>query len=200
MTSLLACSRHPEIAAPPTDRLTAPASADDASASGPALELVESWPLETTLDRPRVADTAAVWLAMIGGARESLDLGEFYVATEPGSPLEPILAAIEAAAARGVRVRLLIDEKFYAKQPAGADRLAAIAGVEVRRLDLSALGGVMHAKYFVVDGREAYLGSANFDWRSLAHIHELGVRLREPTLVAGIAALFAHDWAAAGRE
>jgi hypothetical protein len=29
--------------------------------------------------------------------------------------------------------------------------------------------GVLHAKYFVVDGREAYLGSQNFDWRALAH-------------------------------
>ncbi|MEZ4385645.1 MAG: phospholipase D-like domain-containing protein [Nannocystaceae bacterium] len=203
MTSLLACSRHPEIAAP-DDNHPAIAEAAPESAAAPAigapLELVESWPVETSLDRPRVRDTAGVWLEMIDGAEASVDLGEFYVATAPDSPLEPILAAIEAAAARGVRVRLLIDAKFYAKQPEGADRLAAIAGVEVRKLDLSALGGVMHAKYFVVDGREAYLGSANFDWRSLAHIHELGVRLREPALVAGIAALFAHDWAEAGAD
>ncbi len=175
----------------------------DPSAPGPsdlrAVELVETWPRETTLDHPDIADTATVWLEMFAGAEESIDLGEFYGATAPGSALEPILEALEAAVARGVRVRLLIDAKFYARQPEVADRLGA-AGVEVRRLDLSELGGVMHAKYFVVDGRAAYIGSANFDWRSLAHIHELGVRLREPALIAAVRAIWAKDWSAADAD
>ena len=38
-------------------------------------------------------------------------------------------------------------------------------------------GGVLHAKYFVVDGEEAFVGSQNFDWRALAHIQEMGVRV-----------------------
>ena len=37
-------------------------------------------------------------------------------------------------------------------------------------------GGVQHAKFFIVDGEEVFLGSQNFDWRALKHIHELGVR------------------------
>jgi len=171
----------------------------DPRASAPAVELVETWPRETTLDHPDIADTASAWLEMFATAEESIDLGEFYGATVPDSPLEPILEALEAAVVRGVRVRLLIDAKFYARQPEVADRLAA-AGVEVRRLDLSELGGVMHAKYFVVDGRAAYIGSANFDWRSLAHIHELGVRLHEPALIAAIEAIWAKDWSAADAD
>jgi phosphatidylserine/phosphatidylglycerophosphate/cardiolipin synthase-like enzyme len=60
------------------------------------------------------------------------------------------------------------------------------------------MGGILHAKYFVVDGRETYLGSQNFDWRSLTHIHEIGVRVRDPAATASYARIFALDWELAG--
>ncbi|MCB9568779.1 MAG: phospholipase [Myxococcales bacterium] len=191
---VVSCSRQPAAPEAPT-RAAENAPAHAAAAS---LSLVESWPRETPLDHPEIPDTAAVWLEMIGAATSTLDLGEFYGASVDGEALDPILAAVEAAGARGVRVRFLCDASFYAKEPAVADRLATMPGVEVRRLDLGEGGGVMHAKYFVVDGREGYLGSANFDWRSLDHIHELGVRIREPSTIAVLAAIFAADWAQAG--
>lgn len=31
-------------------------------------------------------------------------------------------------------------------------------------------GGVLHSKFWVVDGRHVYVGSANMDWRSLAQV------------------------------
>jgi phosphatidylserine/phosphatidylglycerophosphate/cardiolipin synthase-like enzyme len=55
--------------------------------------------------------------------------------------------------------------------------------------------GILHAKYFVVDGKEAFVGSQNFDWRALEHIHELGVRTTEPVIVGRLSRLFAIDWA-----
>jgi phosphatidylserine/phosphatidylglycerophosphate/cardiolipin synthase-like enzyme len=107
--------------------------------------------------------------------------------------------ALERAAARGVRVRVLAEEKFYAQYPDTLERLARQKGVEVRRLDWKAAagGGVLHAKYFVLDGREAVLGSQNFDWRSLAQIQELGVRFRAPAAVGALQSVFEADWAAA---
>src|SRR5262249_6278925 len=71
--------------------------------------------------------------------------------------------------------------------------------LEIRRLDMHArAGGILHAKYFIVDRAQAYLGSQNFDWRSLTHIQELGVRLRAPAIVATLVDLFETDWALAG--
>ena len=68
----------------------------------------------------------------------------------------------------------------------------------MRSLDLKPVaGGILHAKYFVVDEREAFLGSQNFDWRALEHIQELGARVRIPAVVGALAAVFAHDWAIA---
>ncbi len=165
-----------------------------------SIELVESWPLGTSLDHADVVDAANVWITMVDAAVRTVDLGEFYVSNGPepsapfGGKLEPVLAALERAVARGVRVRLLVDATFHAKYPETVARLEA-HGAKVRRWDVAkATGGVLHAKYFVVDGRDAYLGSQNFDWRSLAHIHEIGVRVRDPGVVAGLAAIFAGDW------
>ncbi|HEY0478535.1 MAG TPA: phospholipase D-like domain-containing protein, partial [Kofleriaceae bacterium] len=71
----------------------------------------------------------------------------------------------------------------------------------VRHLDLKATtGGILHAKYFIVDDREAFFGSQNFDWRALQHNYELGARVGDPAIIGGLAAIFAADWARAGGE
>jgi phosphatidylserine/phosphatidylglycerophosphate/cardiolipin synthase-like enzyme len=158
------------------------------------VDLVESAPIETTLQHPDIAQAYQVWPEMIAGASRALDIAEFYVSDEPDSRLEPTLQAIEAAAGRGVAVRLLADAGFAKKYPETLDRLAA-RGVTVRRFDVHAvMGGVLHAKYFVVDGREVYLGSQNFDWRSLTHIQEIGARVRDPAVAASFERVFAMDW------
>jgi phosphatidylserine/phosphatidylglycerophosphate/cardiolipin synthase-like enzyme len=95
----------------------------------------------------------------------------------------------------------VLDHEFADREAELPARLAEMEGVEVRILDVGAtMGGVLHEKYFVVDEREAFLGSQNFDWRSLEHILELGVRLDEPRAVTFLADLFEHDWALAGGD
>jgi len=173
------------------------AAIDRAAIEGqPAIELVETAPIETTLDHADIPNAADVWLEMIGGAQRSIDLAEFYVCDEAPSKLTPVVDALVAAAARGVKVRFVIEEKFYATYPELPDRFAKLANVELRRY--KADKGILHAKYFVVDGREAYLGSQNFDYRSLEHILELGVRVREPRIAAEYERAFLLTWRAAG--
>ena len=170
-----------------------------AAASPAAFELVESFPVETGLDHPDIPDAADVWVAMIDGARERIDLAQFYASNRAGSRLEPVVRSLERAADRGVAVRFLAESKFVSTYPDTLDRLAHRARVEVRSYEGAALvGGVLHAKYFLVDGREAFLGSQNFDWRSLTHIQELGLRVRDPGVVRALGDVFATDWALAG--
>ncbi len=164
----------------------------------PAFELVESSPVETSLSHPDLPKAKDVWWAMIRRASTSLDFAEYYASNAPGSALERIIEAIESAAERGVRVRFLTEEKFYKTYPETLDRLAVHRGIEVRGYPTAQLsGGVMHAKYFIVDGKEAYLGSQNFDWRSLDHIQELGARVRVQGVVDAFCDLFETDWALA---
>jgi phosphatidylserine/phosphatidylglycerophosphate/cardiolipin synthase-like enzyme len=159
------------------------------------VDLVESVPIETNLDHADIPDAYEVWPQMIRGASRTLDLAEFYVSGAPGSRLDAVVAEIESAARRGVTVRMLADAKFAKTYPEILDRLAGEPNITVRRFDVGAtMGGVLHAKYFIVDGRETYLGSQNLDWRSLTHIHEMGVRVRDPAATAVYARVFALDW------
>jgi phosphatidylserine/phosphatidylglycerophosphate/cardiolipin synthase-like enzyme len=140
-----------------------------------------------------------VWPELIARAERRLDLAQFYASNGPGPSLERVIQAIEAAADRGVAVRFLAEEKFYKQYPDTLERLAKRKGIEVRRYDATkVLGSILHAKYFIVDGREVYEGSQNFDWRALEHIQELGVRVREPSIARAYQDVFDTDWALAG--
>ncbi|HEX4382291.1 MAG TPA: phospholipase D-like domain-containing protein [Myxococcales bacterium] len=160
-----------------------------------ALELVESEPVATSLDDGGLREAWRVWPEMIGAAESSIDLAQFYVSDEGQSRLTPVIQALEAAVKRGVRVRFLADAGFAKTYPQMLAELAA-TGAQVVKYKLTS-GGVLHAKYFVVDEKTGYLGSQNFDWRSLQHIQELGVRFTEPHAVRALEDVFELDWALA---
>ncbi len=168
-------------------------------------EIVESFPVETSLDHRDLRDASDVWVEMIDGAKTSLDLAEFYMSDDPTpgaapSALAKVVDAMVRAAGRGVHVRVLVESAFRGKYPELPEKLGRVPGIEVTSVDGKTLygGGILHAKYFVVDGREAYLGSQNFDYRSLRHIHELGVRTRDPGVVGALEAIFESDARASG--
>lgn len=171
------------------------------AAQSQRLELVESVPVETTLGHPDVRRTGVVWLEMINGARRALDIEQFYISNKAGEPLEEIIRAIEAAARRGVIVRLIADARFQKTYPETIERLGKQKNISTRIIDYGKLaakegrpGGVQHAKFFIVDREMIFLGSQNFDWRALKHIHELGIRLRHKEAVQFYQDVFDLDW------
>ncbi len=158
------------------------------------IELVESIPVETTLDNPDIRNTLEVWLEMINSAQKTLDIEQFYISNEKGEPLDTVLNAIIAASNRGVIVRVIVDAGMYQTYPETADELDKYDNIEVRKIDIKGLtGGIQHSKYFIVDGKEVFLGSQNFDWRALKHIHELGVRMVSPITMKYLT-IFNMDW------
>jgi phosphatidylserine/phosphatidylglycerophosphate/cardiolipin synthase-like enzyme len=178
--------------------LGACAGAARTGAVTPPVQLVESRPVESALGDPALPTALDTWLELIRGARRSLDIEQFYISTWPGEPMEDVLAALGQAARRGVHVRLVLDTRMHDTYPRTADSLARVPGFEVRLVDFRRItGGVQHAKFFLVDGRTTFLGSQNFDWRALKHIHELGVAVRDPRVTADFARVFELDWAMA---
>ncbi|XP_041325106.1 5'-3' exonuclease PLD3-like, partial [Pyrgilauda ruficollis] len=99
----------------------------------------------------------------------------------PRSPSRPqgerILAELQRLPARGVAVRVAVS----APSPAAPlDDLRALerSGAAVRAVDLPRLtGGVLHTKFWLVDGVHLYIGSANMDWRALTQVKELGAAI-----------------------
>ncbi|RTL34364.1 MAG: phospholipase [Burkholderiales bacterium] len=175
---------------------TPPARADFAI---PGFELVHTVPVETVLAAPDLRGPVEVWRQMIDAAQREIVIGQFYVAGRPGEPLDGIIDRLEAAVARGVRVRFLMEARGERlSEPATLARLRGMAGVDFRVLEFGKLSasGIIHAKYFVVDGREAFVGSQNFDWRALKHIHETGLRITDAAIVQQVQAIFEQDWQA----
>lgn len=165
----------------------------------PTLELYESTPIETTLDHSDWRDAHVVWLERIREASVSLDFAHFYASDESGSRLTAVIEAVEEAADRGVKIRFLAEEKFVKTYPETLARLRKRHGIEVRQFDVGKVfgHGVLHAKYFIADGREVLVGSHNFDYRSLTHIVELGARVSALSVVKAYRQVFDLDWSLA---
>ncbi|MDE2039298.1 MAG: phospholipase [Elusimicrobia bacterium] len=166
----------------------------------PGFELVYSYPKETTLSESDLRQAKDVWPEMIDQAKREIDLEEFYCTPRPADALEPTLQALERAGRRGVKIRVILEEILEKASADGIARLLNIPGLELKIADWRALtgAGIVHAKFFVVDRARAYVGSQNLDWRSLNQIHEMGLAIDWPPVVAQAQAVFDHDWRIAG--
>lgn len=194
-----ACAKQEPVAVVDSDGDGTPDSADPEPNQNVRIELVESVPVETKgIDNEHIRNTREVWLEMIGGARRTLNIAQFYVNDTPGGSLEPVIQAVLDAAARGVQVRVMIEANMKDGSAVAVGKLQAAKNIQVAFYDISGLkegGGIHHAKYFIVDGREAFVGSQNFDWKALTHIHELGLKINSDCVCRVLARVFEADWA-----
>lgn len=176
----------------------APQSAQ-AKFSIPGYELVYNPPVETTLTAPDLRSTAEVWEEMIDNAKTRIDFGQFYASSQAGSLLDDVIKHLRAAGERGVKIRFMHEAGVDFSYPETLQELQTIPNLELRPITYADIaGGIHHAKYFVVDGKVAYVGSANFDWRALEHIHETSLRIDDPTTVSQLQSIFNLDWGMAG--
>lgn len=165
----------------------------------PGFELVQTAPVETTLVNSDLRDPVTVWTQMFDSARNEIVIGQFYAAGKAGTPFDRVMASLAAAGKRGVKIRFLLDQKGIGlSEPDTLAQLRAIPNLELRVLDYSRLtgNGIIHAKYLAVDRKAAFVGSQNFDWRAFTHIHETGLLITDPAMVAQVQAIFEQDWKA----
>nr|HRD18469.1 phospholipase D-like domain-containing protein [Candidatus Neomarinimicrobiota bacterium] len=149
----------------------------------------------TILDNPEIRNTSEVWAEMIGAADETIDLEQYYISNAVDEPLEPIIKLIEQAARRGVKARIIVDARMAKTYPETINRLTKTKNITIRQSQtFNRNDGVQHAKYFIIDGKEVFIGSQNFDWRALEHIHEVGLRIRHPEYARLMTELFEMDW------
>lgn len=170
--------------------------------AGPAdttLQIVESVPVNTIYGQPGVPRTQKVWLNMIQGAKRSIDIAAFYISNKPGKALAPVINALAAKARSGVKVRILLDQTFYHESQSSIKPLRGIPNLDIRVFPVDSLtGGVLHAKFFIVDGKKVFVGSPNWDWRALTQIHEIGARIDNRRFARTFEAVFNFDWHLAG--
>ena len=109
-------------------------------------------------------------------------------------PKEPLLTALELAAARGVDVRLLISEK--SDHPllinVGRSYYEELLRFGVKIFEYEK--GVNHAKVTLIDDKWLMVGSANFDIRSMRLNFELNVIVRDPERATELEAILHQDF------
>lgn len=165
----------------------------------PGFELVHTSPVETTLANPDLREPVTVWSELFDAAKSEIVIAQFYAVSKPGTAFEKVLASLTQAGQRGVKIRFLLDLKGVGlSEPATIEQLKAIPNLDLRIIDFNKItgNGIVHAKYLAVDGKVAYIGSQNFDWRSFEHIHETGLKITEAAIVSQVQAIFEQDWQA----
>ena len=133
------------------------------------------------------AEIRPLALGLIDAAQHTLDL-ELFVLTDTG-----IVHALEAAALRGVAVRVLLDPSQPSSDPSYAALLAD--GISVRWY--RSRGELLHAKAIVADATSVLFGSANWSGGGFARNHELDIELiAAPLVAAEMLAQMNLNWAA----
>ncbi|KRZ07255.1 Phospholipase D3 [Trichinella zimbabwensis] len=175
-----------------------------------SIEIVESIPDNLTFDSAILPkSTFAAWNMLLALAENEINIAAYKtslrgkhilnkpdLSTEMGEKIFDQL--LKAGTERHVRVRMV--ENYPPKDRgdnADGSSLASKGALHRRPLHLKKYygSGTMHSKFFVVDDRHFYLGSANLDWRSLNQKMELGVLvLNCPCLAKDLKHIFASYW------
>ena len=133
----------------------------------------------------------ATLLSAIGSAETSVSITNAYFVPDP-----QLLAALEAAARRGVNVSLILPSQtdswlvFHAGRRFYARLLRAGVKIHERR------GVILHSKTALIDGVWATVGSTNLDWRSFLHNYELNAVVLGVDFGRQVQAMFDRDLAA----
>lgn len=130
-------------------------------------------------------------LSAIGSAETSVHLTNAYFVPDP-----QLLSYLEAAAQRGVDVKLILPSQtdswlvFHAGRGYYEQLLRAGVGIYERR------GVILHSKTALIDGVWATVGSTNLDWRSFLHNHELNAVVLGTEFGKQLQTMFDKDLAA----
>lgn len=151
----------------------------------PAAPVEGGFPALVMGDGPteRRGATPALFALLIGAALEEVVLSTPYFVPDPG-----VLAALEAAAHRGVTVRLIFPHRNDSRIVAAASRSYYATLLEAGCEVVEYTGGLLHAKTLTVDGRVSLIGSSNLDLRSFDLNYENNLLLEDTALTSAIRA------------
>ncbi len=147
-------------------------------------------------------DVTPALLDCLDGASEVIELAMYCWLWDdryPGSDVDLVLTAVEDAHARGVEVRVLLDDSSWVRTNAiNDDAIARLhaAGIDVWR---SPTDVTMHAKVLRCDER-LIVSDANWTYSGLEVVHGTSALVTEPELVEAAEAWLAELRAAARVE
>ena len=133
-------------------------------------------------------DTAQPLVDALAGAKRMINI-RMFLFTDPD-----MLRAVQAAHARGVKVRVMLNPQRRDGTSDNEDTRRALldAGVEVR--DSSPAFAVTHQKSMLIDGKVGYVESLNWETRDLTETRDYAVATDDALEVAEMMRCFEADW------
>ena len=122
-----------------------------------------------------------VMLTLINGARREVVLTTPYFVPE-----DALVTALRGAAARGVRVVIVLPRRIDSLLVRHASRSFFDEVISVGGEIFEFEGGLLHTKSITVDGEQAMFGTANFDMRSLWLNYEVSLLVYDAGFVADL--------------
>jgi phosphatidylserine/phosphatidylglycerophosphate/cardiolipin synthase-like enzyme len=138
----------------------------------------------------------------LAAAQRSLDIAIYDLKLE-GETERIVIGAIEAAAARGVAVRIAYNSDFRAPIPVPPPPESApedIEGLKVPTKPIAGIPDLMHHKYVVRDGASVWTGSANWTDDSWSREENVIVVADSPELAHAFTLDFDQLWASGNVE
>lgn len=171
-----------------------------------SIVLVESFPLGLDYGRNVSAGVSLyeAWKDLLSSASKQIDVASFYwcltgedISVNSSSDRQgrEILEEFKALPSRNVSVRVVTSIPTLAPNSTDLKALKE-HGVQIRRVNFGRLTkGILHSKFWIVDGKHVYIGSANMDWRALTQVKELGVVIyNSSALAADLQKIFQSYW------
>ncbi|XP_041809313.1 5'-3' exonuclease PLD4 [Chelmon rostratus] len=176
--------------APPKDHKTLPGEAGGSNVSTDqcSMVLVESIPQHVTYTANATfgIPLEKAWKDLISMATDQVDVASFYwtltgedinVNSSSDIPGREILKELEELPSRNVSVRVVTSVPSVRTNSTDL-KILKQKGVQVRKVNFGRLTrGVLHSKFWIVDRKHVFVGSANMDWRALTQVKELGVAI-----------------------
>uniref|UniRef100_A0A7M4FCC6 Phospholipase D family member 4 n=1 Tax=Crocodylus porosus TaxID=8502 RepID=A0A7M4FCC6_CROPO len=150
-----------------------------------SFELVESvpydMPYESNSTTAKPLDQA--WMGLLNMAQDRIHMVSYYwsltgkdisVNDSSSEKVKRKQKWLESLLMENVSVYIATSFPTLAVKSTDLNVLEA-KGARVRRIDFGKLtNGVLHTKFWIVDMKHIYIGSANMDWRSLSQVKEVG--------------------------
>jgi len=151
---------------------------DGFSARADAVDRIVTFPDEAHMDACRLIESATASI-----------LFTIYDFSDPR--IEDYLAD---AAARGVAVKVMVDpgERLALTDSKGIIADLVRAGITVR--STNPVFRITHAKYFIVDGSQAYISGNNFTYADGKKNRAFAIITTDPKVVADLTTIFWADW------
>ena len=142
------------------------------------------------------SQTLDALVAYIDAAHSSLDMAVYDAHLEPPS-LDRLIGALDAAEARGVRIRAVYNDEGRTKPgvppPQGPSALQRLAAA-VPATAIPGVPDLMHHKYVVRDGADVWTGSTNWTEDAWTHMENVLVTVASADLAAAYTSDFEELW------